>query len=140
MELEYCHGYSKVRDCFKCWVPGQINAYFRKTDSTIIKVGDIHPRDLNAEALDYFCAKSPSSLFLISSLIVLINSVSSVSPQVPVSHFAAHCRRRLERISQTGAKKGLRKPTIDEVEMAQVGWCNGDVSLGFSALVIYNTI
>lgn len=49
---------------------------------------------------------------------------SSPSHQVPVSHFAAHCRRRLERISKTGAKKGLRKPTIDEVEMAQVGWCH----------------
>ena len=68
-------------------------------------------------------------------MVVLINSVSSVSHQVPVSHFAAHCRRRLERISQTGAKKGLRKPTIDEVEMAQVGCRNDHVSLGSSTMV-----
>ena len=40
--------------------------------------------------------------------------------QVPVSHFAAHCQRRLERISQTGAKKGLRKPTMEEIEQAKV--------------------
>ena len=40
--------------------------------------------------------------------------------QVPVSHFAAHCQRRLDRISQTGAKRGLRKPTLDEIEQAKV--------------------
>lgn len=43
--------------------------------------------------------------------------------KVPVSHFAAHCQRRLERISQTGAKKGLRKPTMEEIEQAKVTGC-----------------
>ena len=38
---------------------------------------------------------------------------------MPVSHFAAHCQRRLERISQTGPKKGLRKPNLDEIEQAK---------------------
>ncbi|KAK2154868.1 hypothetical protein LSH36_255g02019 [Paralvinella palmiformis] len=39
--------------------------------------------------------------------------------KVPVSHFAAHCQRRLDRVSQTGAKRGLRKPTLDEIEQAK---------------------
>ncbi|XP_070199220.1 rho GTPase-activating protein 39-like isoform X2 [Littorina saxatilis] len=39
-------------------------------------------------------------------------------PNVPVSHFATHCHQRLERIMQTGAKKGVRRPTLDEVEQA----------------------
>ena len=40
--------------------------------------------------------------------------------KVPVSHFAAHCQRRLDRISQTGPKKGLYKPTLEEIEQAKV--------------------
>ncbi|XP_013408982.1 rho GTPase-activating protein 39 isoform X2 [Lingula anatina] len=38
---------------------------------------------------------------------------------IPISHFAGICNRRLERISKSGAKKGLRKPTIDEIEQAK---------------------
>lgn len=38
---------------------------------------------------------------------------------VPVSHFANHCSQRLERALQTGAKKGVRKPTLEEVEQAK---------------------
>ena len=37
-----------------------------------------------------------------------------------MSHFAAHCSQRLERIMQTGAKKGVRRPTLEEVEQAMV--------------------
>lgn len=40
--------------------------------------------------------------------------------KVPVSHFAVHCAQRLERIMQTGAKRGVRKPTLEEVEQAVV--------------------
>ncbi|XP_076450484.1 uncharacterized protein LOC143286698 isoform X3 [Babylonia areolata] len=39
-------------------------------------------------------------------------------PNVPVSHFATHCNQRLERIMQTGAKKGVRRPALEEVEQA----------------------
>ncbi|KAK6190447.1 hypothetical protein SNE40_002312 [Patella caerulea] len=39
--------------------------------------------------------------------------------QVPISHFAILCQRRLNRALQTGAKKGVRKPSIDEVEQAK---------------------
>lgn len=38
---------------------------------------------------------------------------------VPVSHFASHCQRRLERALQTGAKKGVRKPAIEEIEQSK---------------------
>lgn len=40
--------------------------------------------------------------------------------QVPVHHFAEHCHRRLDRTMQSGAKRGVRKPTIEEIEQAKV--------------------
>ncbi|KAK2177454.1 hypothetical protein NP493_597g01042 [Ridgeia piscesae] len=74
--------------------------------------------ELMATCLSFFppSTKFQSSLdgYIYRHLDPMVNT-----EKVPVSHFAAHCRRRLERISQTGAKKGLRKPTIEEVEMAQ---------------------
>lgn len=42
------------------------------------------------------------------------------SPEVPLSHYAQHCSKRLDRISRSGAKRGLRKPTVEEVEQARV--------------------
>ena len=42
--------------------------------------------------------------------------------QVPIHHFAEHCHRRLDRTMQSGAKRGVRKPTIDEIEQAKVGF------------------
>eukprot|EP00118_Oscarella_pearsei_P012444 m.91897 g.91897 ORF g.91897 m.91897 type:complete len:718 (+) comp36709_c0_seq23:192-2345(+) len=38
---------------------------------------------------------------------------------VPVSVHANHCYKRLERMVQAGAKKGLKKPTAEEVEQAK---------------------
>lgn len=38
---------------------------------------------------------------------------------VPVSHFAAHCQRRLEKICSTSARMGLKKPTLEETEHAK---------------------
>lgn len=40
-------------------------------------------------------------------------------PNVPVSHFATYSLQRLERIMQTGAKKGVRRPTLEELEQAK---------------------
>ena len=37
-----------------------------------------------------------------------------------MSHYASHCLRRLERMSQTGAKRGVRKPTVEEIQQARV--------------------
>ncbi|XP_064635317.1 uncharacterized protein LOC135492671 isoform X2 [Lineus longissimus] len=38
---------------------------------------------------------------------------------VPISHFAQYTIKKLERAVKLGAKKGLRKPTLDEVEQAR---------------------
>eukprot|EP00794_Sanderia_malayensis_P017061 gene17061-18779_t len=38
---------------------------------------------------------------------------------VPVSKYAKHCYKQLERICRSGAKRGLKKPTIDEIEQAK---------------------
>lgn len=41
-------------------------------------------------------------------------------PVVQVSHYAAVASKRLERISKSGAKKGLRKPTLEEIDQARL--------------------
>ncbi|XP_055329240.1 rho GTPase-activating protein 39-like [Paramacrobiotus metropolitanus] len=40
--------------------------------------------------------------------------------EVQVSHYASHCLKRLERMSQTGAKRGIRKPTEEEIQQARI--------------------
>ena len=37
-----------------------------------------------------------------------------------ISKYSYACMRRLERIHSTGAKKGLKKPTLDEIELSKV--------------------
>jgi len=39
---------------------------------------------------------------------------------VPISHYADISKRRLDRISSAGARKGLKKPTLEEIEQAKV--------------------
>ncbi|VDP10521.1 unnamed protein product [Soboliphyme baturini] len=41
-------------------------------------------------------------------------------PEVPLSHYAQYCSKRLERVMKNGAKRGLRKPSIEEVEQARL--------------------
>ena len=40
--------------------------------------------------------------------------------QIPVTQYARHCSLRLKRIARTGAKRGLRKPSVDEIQQAKV--------------------
>jgi len=40
--------------------------------------------------------------------------------EVQVSAYAKHCYKQLERICQTGAKRGLKRPTLEEIEQAKV--------------------
>jgi hypothetical protein len=40
--------------------------------------------------------------------------------EVPISIYAKVCQKRLEKILQTGPKKGLRKPTYEEIELSKV--------------------
>ncbi|XP_052240509.1 rho GTPase-activating protein 39-like isoform X4 [Dreissena polymorpha] len=39
--------------------------------------------------------------------------------KVPIHHFAEHCHRRLQRGMLSGAKRGVRKPTLDEIDQAK---------------------
>ncbi|XP_041433131.1 rho GTPase-activating protein 39 isoform X2 [Xenopus laevis] len=38
---------------------------------------------------------------------------------LPISTYAKYCYRRLQKVAITGGKKGLRKPTIEEIEQAR---------------------
>ena len=40
--------------------------------------------------------------------------------QVPVEVYAQYCHKKVEKMAQSGAKKGLKKPTIEEVMHAKV--------------------
>ena len=40
--------------------------------------------------------------------------------QVPVHKFAQYCHKRVERMAVTGGKKGVKKPTLEEVIVAKV--------------------
>ncbi len=40
--------------------------------------------------------------------------------EVPISVYAKVCQKRLEKILQTGPKKGLKKPTFEEIELSKV--------------------
>ena len=42
-------------------------------------------------------------------------------PQVPVEVYALYCHKKVEKMTQMGAKKGLKKPTLEEVIRAKVG-------------------
>ncbi|CAF5034810.1 unnamed protein product, partial [Rotaria sp. Silwood1] len=39
--------------------------------------------------------------------------------EVPISIYAKVCRKRLEKILQTGPKRGLKKPTFEEIELSK---------------------
>lgn len=39
--------------------------------------------------------------------------------QTPVPHYVRHCSVRLKRMSRTGAKRGLRKPSVEEIQQAK---------------------
>ncbi|CDW52658.1 rho GTPase activating protein 39 [Trichuris trichiura] len=64
----------------------------------------------------------PSSLFTsyLESHISRYASPMFDLPEVALSHYAQHCCKRLERIVRFGARRGLRKPTIEEIEQARL--------------------
>ena len=47
--------------------------------------------------------------------------IPSPPPQVPVEVYAMYCHKKVEKMTQMGAKKGLKKPTLEEVIRAKVG-------------------
>jgi len=40
--------------------------------------------------------------------------------QVKVSVYAQYCHKKIEKIAQSGAKRGSKKPTVEEVVHAKV--------------------
>ncbi|KAG8197074.1 hypothetical protein JTE90_004341 [Oedothorax gibbosus] len=42
------------------------------------------------------------------------------APDFKLSHYAVVCSKRLERIAKSGAKRGVRKPTLDEIEQSRI--------------------
>ena len=63
------------------------------------------------------CMCTPSGPYL--------NHVSSgvcsyVLVQVPVHVYAEYCHKRVEKMTMMGAKKGLKKPSLDEIQHAKV--------------------
>ncbi|XP_023231837.1 rho GTPase-activating protein 39-like [Centruroides sculpturatus] len=40
--------------------------------------------------------------------------------ELKISPYAAVCSKRLERMARTGAKKGLRKPTLEEIDQSRI--------------------
>ena len=64
----------------------------------------------------------PSSKFqsLLEKYIALQTNGDADTPEVPISIYAKVCQKRLEKILQTGPKKGLKKPTFEEIELSKV--------------------
>lgn len=40
--------------------------------------------------------------------------------QVPVEVYARYCHKKVEKMTMTGAKKGVKKPTVEEIVQAKV--------------------
>jgi hypothetical protein len=64
----------------------------------------------------------PSSKFqsLLEKYVLLQTNGDADTPEVPISIYAKVCQKRLEKILQTGPKKGLKKPTFEEIELSKV--------------------
>ena len=74
---------------------------------------------LLAVCLSFF---PPSSKFqsLLEKYILLQTNGDADTPEVPISIYAKVCQKRLDKILQTGPKKGLKKPTFEEIELSKV--------------------
>jgi hypothetical protein len=75
--------------------------------------------ELMAVCLSFF---PPSSKFqsLLEKYIILQTNGEADTPEVPISIYAKVCQKRVEKILQTGPKKGLKKPTFEEIELSKV--------------------
>ena len=69
----------------------------------------------------------PSSKFqaVLERYIALQVTGDADTPEVTVSIYAQVCQKRLEKILQTGPKRGLKKPTCDEIELSKVNSPDG---------------
>ncbi|CAF1262572.1 unnamed protein product, partial [Didymodactylos carnosus] len=63
----------------------------------------------------------PSGKFqsILERWITIQSSGDADTQEVPISIYAKVCQKRLEKIIQTGPKKGLKKPTFEEIELSK---------------------
>ncbi|CAF3338920.1 unnamed protein product [Rotaria sp. Silwood1] len=75
--------------------------------------------ELIAICLSFF---PPSSKFqiILEHYISIQTTGNTDTFEVPISIYAKVCRKRLEKILQTGPKRGLKKPTFEEIELSKV--------------------
>lgn len=74
---------------------------------------------ISAICLSFFPPSSKFQLLLERYISGQTNGEMNTS-EVPVSIYAKVCQKRLEKILQTGPKKGLKKPTLEEIELSKV--------------------
>ena len=74
---------------------------------------------LLAVCLSFFPPSAKFQILLERYISLQMNSERN-PPEVPISIYAKVCQKRLEKILQTGPKKGLRKPTYEEIELSKV--------------------
>ncbi|CAF1662296.1 unnamed protein product, partial [Adineta ricciae] len=74
--------------------------------------------ELMAICLSFF---PPSNKFqaLIERYVSSQTNGNSDTPEVPISIYAKVCQKRLEKILLTGPKKGLKKPSYEEIELSK---------------------
>ena len=87
---------------------------------------------ISAVCLSFF---PPSSKFqlLLERFISLQTNGDADTPEVPISIYAKVCQKRLEKILQTGPKKGLKKPTFEEIELSKVNNHSCENQISFSS-------
>ena len=67
------------------------------------------------------CTEAVYHVVSVYHVLVLVAVLSNCCCQGLITHFALHCQRRLDRVAKSGPKRGLRKPTLDEIDQALVG-------------------
>jgi len=71
-----------------------------------------------AICLSFFPPSNKFQILLERYISLQINGNVDTS-EVPISIYAKVCQKRLEKILQTGPKKGLKKPTFEEIELSK---------------------
>uniref|UniRef100_H3C2H1 Rho GTPase-activating protein 39 n=1 Tax=Tetraodon nigroviridis TaxID=99883 RepID=H3C2H1_TETNG len=104
----------------KCWdLPGlRDELYVQLVRQT---TGNASPRslaagwELMAVSLAFF-APSPKFRCYLEGYIQRHTEPASDKKRLPVSTYAKFCHRKLQKVAITGGKKGLRKPTLEEID------------------------
>ncbi|CAF3310396.1 unnamed protein product [Rotaria socialis] len=74
--------------------------------------------ELMAICLSFFPPSSKFQMLLEHYILIQTNGDANTF-EVPISIYAKVCQKRLEKILQTGPKRGLKKPTFEEIELSK---------------------